>query len=390
MRGSVVQKNGRAGWYVIIEDRDPVTGKRHRRWHSGYRTKAEAEDACVDLVAAKKKGLYVRGNSVTVADFLEDMWLPSIKEHVQPSTFETYAMQARAYVIPRIGDVQLQDVTGAALERLYSDLHKDGRRRGGGPLAAKTVRNIAGMLHRTFGDACRWRLLARNPADDAKPPRTVRHLPATWTGAEAKTFLEHAAVDDPDSYPLAVLLLTTGLRRSEALGMTWRSCDLDAGTLEVSQVAVFVGGEVVLRGETKTSNSRRLVELDIATVEVLRGHRRRLLERRMVAGPAWQDLDLMFCRDDGSPIRPDWLTRWAKQQAQAAGVPAIGVHGMRHTWATLALKAQVHPKVVAERLGHSTVQTTLDRYSHVMPGMQREAADRVAAAVLGRHPVDKR
>ena len=183
-------------------------------------------------------------------------------------------------------------------------------------------------------------------------------------------------------YAAAFVAATTGMRRSEVLGVAWNSVDLDSALLEVTQTLVMVGNDPVLVGDTKTARSRRCVALDDATVAVLREHRRLQLAERLAWGEAWQDHGLVFCQEDGTPVRPDWFTRWVNRTARKSGVKMIGPHGLRHTWATLALKAGVHVKVVSERLGHASVATTMDIYSHVLPSMQREAARVVTDLIL--------
>ncbi|TDI55985.1 MAG: site-specific integrase [Acidobacteria bacterium] len=140
-----------------------------------------------------------------------------------------------------------------------------------------------------------------------------------------------------------------------------------------------VNGRPTLRAEAKTASGRRSVELDTGTVSVLREHRRRQIEDRLKAGSVWQDTGLVFCREDGTLIKPEWLTRTFNARAKSAGLPKIRLHDLRHTWATLALGAGVHPKIVSERLGHSTISVTLDLYSHVSPGMDKAVAELVAA-----------
>jgi integrase len=123
--------------------------------------------------------------------------------------------------------------------------------------------------------------------------------------------------------------------------------------------------------------------LDACTVESLRAHRRGQLEERLAAGTAYRDLGLVFAREDGSELDPDWVSKRFERLANSARVTGIRLHDLRHTHASLALQAGVHVKVVSERLGHTTVAMTLDTYSHVIPALQEDAAAKVAALILG-------
>ena len=380
MRGSVAKKGKR--WYVILEEREPATGKRRRKWHSGpdggWTRKRDAESACVDLVSRRQRGLYVTPSTVTLGEYLQD-WLFGLSVRLRATTVDQYETIVAAYVLPHLGSLPLQHVSSTDLTALYARLVREGGRHGQG-LAPKTVRNVHGVLSAALKDAEGAHLLAINPAQAAKPPRVSRGAREAWTASELRKFLEVAESDR--MYAAAFVAATTGMRRSEVLGVAWNCVDLDSALLEVTQTLVMVGNDPVLVGDTKTARSRRQVALDDATVTVLREHRRLRLAERLAWGEAWRNHGLVFCQEDGTPVRPDWFTRWVNRTARESGVKMIGTHGLRHTWATLALKAGVHVKVVSERLGHASVATTMDIYSHVLPSMQREAAQVVTDLIL--------
>ena len=167
-----------------------------------------------------------------------------------------------------------------------------------------------------------------------------------------------------------------------ALGLRWADVDLRAGQLAIRQTLV-TADMVTLFGEPKSRRSRRVVALDGTTLDALQRHRRHQLEEKLALGPGYDDHDLVFARADGRPYEPDEFSREFDRKIKRLGVPRIRLHDLRHTWATLALQAGIHPKVVSERLGHSTIAITLDTYSHVTPSLQREAADQVAAVIFG-------
>src|SRR5215203_3445309 len=193
MRGSVVKRGN--GYSVVVElDRDPVTGRRRQKWHSGYRTKRDAERALVELTAAVQGGSYVEPSRQTLAEFLDD-WLTAVEPTIRPATHHSYARNLRLHVGPRLGTVQRRRVDAGMLNGLYAALLADGKRsHGGGGLAPRTVRYVHTILHRALRDAVRWGRLARNPADAADPPRasaTARPTMTTWTAAEVGAFLHH-------------------------------------------------------------------------------------------------------------------------------------------------------------------------------------------------------
>jgi integrase len=251
-------------------------------------------------------------------------------------------------------------------------------------LAAKTIRNVHAVLHRALHDAARWGLVVRNVADLADPPKTVRPEIKTWTAPEVRSFLA-ATIEDRLS-AMWIVMASTGMRRSEVLGLRWPSVDFDARRLAVVDTVVNINHQATLRlRETKTAGSRRTIALDAATTAALKSHRTRQVAERLKAGSAWRnEHDLVFCREDGTLLRPNWVTTTFQRTATKQGLEAIGPHGLRHTWATLALQAGVPAKVVSERLGHSSVGMTLDRYSHVLPTMQEDAAEAVGQLLFGQ------
>jgi integrase len=270
------------------------------------------------------------------------------------------------------------------LNGLYAALLADGKQsNGGGGLSPRSVRYVHTIVHRAFRDAVRWGRIARNPADAADPPRaaaTVRPTMTTWTADQVRAFLEYTA--DHRLHAAFVVLATTGMRRGECLGLQWSDVDLTAGRVSIVQTVIAVNHEVRI-GSPKTARGRRTVVLDPGTVAALRQHRQRQLAERLIMGAGFTDHGLLFCRPDGGPLHPERFSRTFMIEAERAGRPRIRLHDLRHTWATLALSAGEHPKVVQERLGHANVSITLDVYSHVAEGLHGDAASRVAGIIFG-------
>ncbi len=202
----------------------------------------------------------------------------------------------------------------------------------------------------------------------------------TWTAADLRRFLEGVRPDR--LYAAYLLLATSGMRRGEALGLRWADLDLGDGRASIRQTVITVH-HVVQFGTPKTAKGRRTVVLDAGTVAALREHRKRQNEERLQIGAGWRDHDLVFCRVDGTPLHPERFSRSFDDRVRQLGLPKIRLHDLRHGWATMALAAGVHPKVVQERLGHANVSITLDVYSHVTAGLHGDAAERVAGLVFG-------
>jgi integrase len=352
---------------------DPATGRQRtaRRDERGqpFPTQRDAK-LWGDTIEAGKS---LAPDRLTVAEYLDE-WQEAVSETLRPSTRALYRTLVDAYMRERIGRIRLQRLDALALNQLYAELRRSGARRGR-PLGAETTAKVHRLVHRALRDAERWGYVARNAAALATPPRAGRPARDAWSADDLARFLAHTA-DDRDA-TLWVLVATTGLRRAEALGLEWNDVDLDARQLSVRRGLAYVGTRAVL-SKLKTPRSARLVVLPVDTVSALRDHRRRQLEERLAVGRTYVDSGLVFRTRNGAPLSPATVSRRFERLGREAGLPRLTLHGLRHTFATLALRAGVPSKVVAEVLGHASSRTTDDIYTHVTPGMQGDATALVA------------
>jgi integrase len=247
-------------------------------------------------------------------------------------------------------------------------------------MAPKTVQNIHAILHRALRDAMRWGYVARNVADAVDPPKGLPAERQVWTPEQLRAFLTHVGEDR--LYAAWLLVATTGLRRAELAGLRWADVDFDAGRVSPRRPRVVVDYAVV-ESDAKTPKGRRSLALDPVTLATLKAHRVRQAEEKSIVGPGYQDSGLVFTMPDGSPIHPQRISAWFVQHTRAAGLPRIRLHDVRHSYATAALAAGVSPKVISQRLGHATIAITMDTYSHVIPGLDEQAAETVARLILG-------
>jgi len=278
------------------------------------------------------------------------------------------------------GRTQLVNITPARLNAFYTELLGSGRRASDGGLSPKTVRNVHSMLHKALTDAVRWGHLSRNPVSLAAPPKPTRPEMKVWSPEQLRAFVESTRSDRLAAAWL--LLVTTGMRRGEVLGLAWEHVDFINAHLAVVQSLSVVNYHDVRLVQPKTSKGRRSIALDPTTIAALQAHRQRQLEERLQWGEAWKPSDLVFTRENGTMIHPQRMTSWFEQLARDAKLPKIRLHDLRHSYATAALAAGVPAKVVSERLGHASVMITLDTYSHVLPSMQEDAAHSVAKLIL--------
>lgn len=382
MRGRVFQRSkgrGRA-WSYAIDLPNRGDGRRRQRLKGGFPTKAEAERALAELLVALEHGTAVDPSRQTLAAYLDD-WLAAVAPSLRPTTVDLYRGAVRNWITPRLGGLPLQAVTPKHLQDLYAELLVSGRADGSGGLSPRSVRLAHQVLHLALDRAADCRLIARNPAAARLDlPRMARPTMQTWTGEEARRFL--VATAGERHVVVWALMLSTGLRRGEVLGLRWDDVDLDVGRLAVTQTVVVASNKVYL-SEPKTAAGRRTVSLHPEMVAALRRRRTAQKEERLLAGSAWQDGGLVFTTALGTLIHPRNLSRDFQVAIRRAGVPQIRLHDLRHTAATLALVGGAHPKQVQEMLGHARVAITLDVYSHVSEQMHAETAERIGRQLFG-------
>ncbi len=376
---SVRKDEVRGTWLYVVDLPPDADGKRRQKWKRGFPTKREALEAMNELVGRLNRGTFADPGKRRLSEYLEE-WIAGLASSRENSTVENYATILRSWVIPRIGGLGLSSVEPGHIRKLYAELLKEGGK-GGRPLSARSVSLAHRVLHRAFEDAVSDGLLPRNPVATVKRPATASAAAgAVWSADEARRFL--TAVTGERLEPLWRLELNTGLRRAEAAGLRWSDVDFAANIIQIRVQRTTEGYKVVER-EPKTAAGRRRVPVDPGVMAALRTWKKRQTEERLAFGPAYVDTDLVFTREDGSGYHPQSLRHAFTWACKRAGVAVLRFHDLRHTAATLALEAGVHPKVVQERLGHASVQITLDTYSHVQESVGKDAAGTIARYLEG-------
>lgn len=378
MRGHIVKRHTKRfknNWSIVIElGIDPATKKRKQQWFSFTGTEKEAEKRLTELLHQLDTGTFVQPGKTTLGEYLT-RWLKDYKQNLSARGFERYRDIVTRRLIPGLGSIPLTQLKPEHLQRYYaSQLDKD---------SPGTVRYSHAVLHVALKEAAKLGMLYRNVADAVTPPRLHNGEMKTWSEDEVNHFLEVAK--GSAYYELFYLALFTGMRRSELLGLRWGDVDLLSAQIQVRRGLHQLKDGTYTFTEPKSASSKRTIALTPSTSLMLKEYRERQDKARAMLGIALTDSDLVFCHIvDGKPLRPNSVTRAWETLAARAGVKVIRLHDARHTHASLMLKQGIHPKIVQERLGHASIQMTLDTYSHVAPGLQGAAAARFDEGLLPR------
>ena len=393
MPGHLRQRGKSGTWYVEFHFRDPVTGKHKYVQRSTECTdKREAKVAAARILTELKASMSAisLGNAnaqMTLGEWF-DAWLHDYCEpQLSPNTVKQYGSLIRNHINPSIGSVQLSKLRTPRLQHFILQVSMAPRRDGKpGHLAPGSVFLIRAVLDSALNRAVKLRVIPSSPMENVELPRSREesHEIVPMTPDEALAFLTTAQQISP-YYALYWVVLSTGLRIGEALGLRWRDLNLDTGVLAVRHNLLRGKGEVNKRlSKLKTRKSTRDLPLSPAPLEALKQHRKAQIQARLRAGPFWQDHDLIFCTGKGTPLNDGNIReRDIKRILAKAGLGHYRLHDLRHTSATMALLAGVPAKVVQQRLGHSRISTTMDVYSHVTQDLQRSASDLIERVMLG-------
>jgi len=359
-----IRKRSKNSYAIFVSlGKDPVTGRYNYHWETVRGTKKEAEKQRTELLHQLDTGMFIKPSKTTFAEYLERWLQDYAKPNISPRGYERYAGIIKKYFIPEMGNIPLTQLKPEHIQGHVRTMRDHG-------LKPETIRFHHAVIHKALQTAVKWDLLHRNAADGVDMPERSHTVRPTWDDFEVRQFLDTAK--DSIYYALFHTALFTGMRRSELLGLKW-------GDVEIQQIDVcrslhhLKDGSYIFT-QPKSEKSKRTIALSPSSILVLAEHKERQQAIRTMLGEALGRDDLVFSTPQGAPLRPNTITRAWGILAAKAGVKSIRLHDARHTHASLMLKQGIHPKIVQERLGHSTISMTLDIYSHVTPGLQEAAA----------------
>lgn len=362
------------------------SGKRKRQtfiFDGGIRA---AEREFARMLLELEKSSHLSPDKITVESYLKT-WIETHK--ISERTRQRYEGIIISRIIPKIGGLQLKKLSPLDIKKMYIEILKDGRLDGKpGDLSNGSLKYIHVVLRCALKWAMIDTLISSNPADAVQAPRIDTDDEFYESKEQAKCFTKSEVADllgvikDPQFYTLVFVDTRTGLRRGELLALKWQDIDLKNSTLSVKQSIAYTKAKGTYFKPPKTKKSRRTIEISKEVIEILKLHKKKQDQMKMRYRTTYQDNGLVFCQANGSPMHPDTPTKWFLRLLKKTDLPQLNFHCLRHTHASLLLEAantnpEITLKMISERLGHSSIGVTMDIYGHLMPGMQRQAVDKL-------------
>ncbi|MBA4178992.1 MAG: hypothetical protein C0506_00220 [Anaerolinea sp.] len=373
MAGTITNR-GNQSWRLTYDVGRSLDGRRIRRTETFHGSHDDAERRLTHLLSQRDQGFDVEPHKMTVDEYLHH-WLSIHK--TTPQTTARYRQAIRIYVSPSIGTMRLNRVKPLHIQELLAGAEKK--------TSAASSTYVFAVLKMALQRAVRLSVLARNPVEGVDRPKPDS-TPAMRVLEPAQIATLQAAAEGTDLAPVIALALATGARRGELLALKWSSVDLDTPTITIAASARFEPGTGVVYGQPKTAKSRRTIAIANDTAEMLRTLHRNQKERRLKWGKSWANAeDLVFVNEVGEPIPLGSFNLHFKRIVEKAGLAPCRFHDLRHTHGTLLAGAGINPKVVSDRLGHSDVKFTLNRYVTPTQDHQRQAAEAFSALLKKAH-----
>ncbi len=361
---SITQNPETKKWEFVFDYYD--NGKRRQVRRKGFKSRREANDLLIALQKEAQDGEYIQINKETLGDFMK-YWLDNIRilECDQTSHYNN-GLYLKNHINPKIGNVKLQDINPKICQNFINDMHKCG-------YARNTIDRVCTLVKIALDKAVTFKYIKENHMRKVTLPKKEKSKLNVWTSDQVNQFLHYTK--DKRYFCVYALALFTGMRQGEILGLRWKDIDFDKKTITIRQTLTHYGK--TLKSGAKTIAGERIISMPEQLITILKNHRKQYAAFKM-ATENFVDMDLVIYNlKNGSTVFPSNLTKAYIKDVKRSGLPHIRFHDMRHTHVTMLIEKNVNVKIISERLGHSKVGVTLDIYSHVLPSMQQEAADKL-------------
>lgn len=361
MKGHI-EKRAKDSWSVVV-----YLGNNKYKWYTVHGTKTEANDFLIEKLKELKDGTFVNNDKMTLEEYMNYWYETFCIQELSPTTYESYRRNLDKYILKELGKIKLNDLSPLHLQTFYNNCLKIG-------LSKKTITYLHRIIHSALNKAIMWQLLTKNVANNVKPPKPDKYKANILNAKEISKLI--AVIKLTYIYIPVMIAIATGMRRGEILGLTWNNIDFRKREINVEQ-AIYPtkNGLVVL--PPKTDNSIRKIAIPRRLVRILKKHKKRQLKYKKTLGNSYIDSDYVCVNSEGKLISPSSLNHKFKDILKENNLPSIRIHDLRHSHASLLLYKGASEKAISSRLGHSTIQITMDLYTHLYNSVNRKVANKV-------------
>ncbi|MCM3180194.1 site-specific integrase [Cytobacillus horneckiae] len=365
-----IRKRGTKWSYTVDIGKDPKTGKRRQRSKSGYKTKKEAQAALAELVNNVEKGKVVEASSRYFNEFTIEYMDKTYKNRVKASTYDRTMSLINTHILPWFENIQLKDINPFMVHEFYDEKIKE--------YTPSYVQRMHEIMRRILYKAFEWELILKDVASRLEPPKKEKTVLDVWSVQNVNDYLKFTK--HSRYHPIFYLAAHTGMRKGEILGLSWEDVDFESRKLKINKTLYKITGEFLLQSP-KSYSSIRTIYMDDDLIRVLKKQKVKQNIEKMKFGTVYKEHNMVFAQETGEFINPTAVNQLFTRFIKQSKLPYIRFHDLRHTHATILLQMGVNPKLVADRLGHSSVKITLDIYSHVLPEMQQNLTDQFSKAM---------
>lgn len=372
MRGNIRQR-AKNSWTITIElPKDEITNKRKQKYYTVKGNKKEAEKFLTEKLRELDTGLLIDTKKMKLGEYF-DYWLKEYcYNNLTINTIEGYEQYIEKHIKPVLGNIELEKLKPLQLQNFYSEKLERGKLNGKGGLSKQTVRTLHRIIHGALTQAVKWQLLARNVADCVEPPKPQKYEAKFLNDEQTNLLIEKAKKSD--IYIPVIIAIFTGMRRGEVLGLNWQNVDFEKGYIRVVQeLSCTKQGLMIL--SPKTKKSIRNIAIPDMLVRILKKHKAKQNENRLLLGREYQNIDMVCTYPSGKLFYPKRFSVKFHELLRKNNLPVVRFHDLRHSHASLLVKLGIQPKLISERLGHSNIGITMDLYSHLYEEADKEVAD---------------
>lgn len=363
---------GNVTYQITLElDRDPITGVRHRRYHTVHGTKRDAQEVLKKLLLNPDENLNSVRSSIRLREWMR-VWLDEYLPHISQTTRDGYEEKVRNHINPALGGTPLNQLDPTQIQRFINSRIDRG-------MSPKSIRSMFNNLNAALNKAVQLKILPHNPCVGVVLPKLKRYQSEVYDAEQINHLLDIASKESTSIYVICILGALLGLRRGEMTALRWEQVSFDKKTITISENCVQTS-RGAQKKDPKSEAGKRTISVGDKALNALREVKDHYDEA--CKGPWFHDSGYVLFKEDGNPYRPDCITQLWGRFIQRTDLPYIRLHDLRHTNATLLIANGVSARVVQHRLGHTDVSTTLQRYVHVQPAMDEDAADKIDAAVF--------